>query len=192
MELPGSNTEKFLIFSQKKVFIIFLEMEPCTFHGTLPKLDKWTKIRPETIFYTLILKSSYMFLKESLFYCGKRKPRKNSLYFRKRNFLISRETSYISATGNNFPSSKGKKNTHLDFRKRNFLATSLKNPFFYGNPLEFFITFFSGVFIFYHRFLPLFFGFFYCWFHFFMSPVLQLFCQVLRFCVVVPRLLRIW
>ena len=40
MELPGSNTEKFLIFSQKKVFIIFLEMEPCTFHGTLPKLDK--------------------------------------------------------------------------------------------------------------------------------------------------------
>ena len=37
MELSGPNIEKILIFSQKKAFFIFLEMEPGTFE---PKLEK--------------------------------------------------------------------------------------------------------------------------------------------------------
>ena len=31
MELSDSKIKKFLIFSQKKAFLMFLEMEPCTF-----------------------------------------------------------------------------------------------------------------------------------------------------------------
>ena len=37
MELSCSNSKKILIFSLKKAFLIFLEMEPCTFQ---PKLEK--------------------------------------------------------------------------------------------------------------------------------------------------------
>ena len=43
MELSSSNIKKILIFSQKKVFLIFPKMEPCTFQ---PKLEK-KKIHPE-------------------------------------------------------------------------------------------------------------------------------------------------
>ena len=37
MELSNSKIKIFIIFSQKKAFLIFLEMEPCTFQ---PKLQK--------------------------------------------------------------------------------------------------------------------------------------------------------
>ena len=37
MELCSSNTKKFLIFSQKKAFLKFLEMKPCTFQSKLEK-----------------------------------------------------------------------------------------------------------------------------------------------------------
>ena len=37
MELSDSKIKKYLIFSQKKAFLIFPEMEPCTFQ---PKLKK--------------------------------------------------------------------------------------------------------------------------------------------------------
>ena len=133
-----------------------------------------------------------MFLKESFFIAGNGNPEKVLYISGNGTFLYLGKLLIFQQQEITFRARKGKKNSHLDFRKRNFLATSLKNPFFYGNPLEFFITFFSGVFIFYHRLLPLFFGVFYFWFHFLMSPVLQLLCQVLHFCVVVPRVLRIW
>ena len=56
-------------------------------------------------FPALILRNFLHFLKRKLFlYFGKRKPRKNSLHFRKRNFLIFQETSYV--LGSNFPSLK--------------------------------------------------------------------------------------
>ena len=38
MELSNSRIKKFLIFSQKKAFHIFPEMEPCTFWTQAPKL----------------------------------------------------------------------------------------------------------------------------------------------------------
>ena len=54
------------------------------------------------------LSSSIIFSKESFsYFLQNGKPRKNSLYFRKRNFFIFQETSYFS--GSNFPSSKSKK-----------------------------------------------------------------------------------
>ena len=43
MELSDSKMKKILIFSQKKVFIIFLEMEPYTFQ---PKLEIKKKSTP--------------------------------------------------------------------------------------------------------------------------------------------------
>ena len=70
-------------------------------------------------------------------------------------------------------------------------SPKLKNSFFGENLLGFFIIVSSGVFIFHRWFLPLFFECFHCWLHFFMSPTLLLFCQVLRSCVV-PWVLRIW
>ena len=35
--LSSSNIKKILIFSQKKAFLIFSEMEPCTFQSKLEK-----------------------------------------------------------------------------------------------------------------------------------------------------------
>ena len=37
MELSDSKIKKFLIFSQKKALLIFLEIEPCSFQ---PKIEK--------------------------------------------------------------------------------------------------------------------------------------------------------
>ena len=37
MELSSSNIKKILIFSHKKAFLIFPEMEPCTFQPRLKK-----------------------------------------------------------------------------------------------------------------------------------------------------------
>ena len=62
MELFSSNIEKFLIFSQKEALLIFGEM-----------------------------KLSYISGNGTFLYFGKRKPRKNSLYSRKRKFLIFQE-----------------------------------------------------------------------------------------------------
>ena len=77
-------------------------------------------------FLALILKDFLYFLKRKLLlYFGKRKFRKNSSYFRKRNFLLFQETS-----GRNFPSSKNEKSplwkNVLYFGKWNFLVTTLK------------------------------------------------------------------
>ena len=86
----------------------------------------------------------------------------------------------------------------LQFRKC-FLSPRQKLLFFKENPVWLFITGFAGVSIFHHWFLPLFFVCFHCWLHFFMSltffamtAFLLLFCQVLRFGVAVPLVLRIW
>ena len=66
MELSSSNINKFLIFSQKKTFLIFQEME------TLKKLPMFSQKKRVLIFW-------------------KTKTLKNSLYFRRRNFLIFHE-----------------------------------------------------------------------------------------------------
>ena len=86
----------------------------------------------------------------------------------------------------------------LQFRKC-FLSPRQKLLLFKENPVWFFISGFVGVLIFHHWFLPLFFVCFHCWLHFFMwltffamTAFLLLFCQVLRFGVTVPLILRIW
>ena len=48
-ELSIHKIKKYFIISQKKAFLTFPEMEPCTFHFKLEK-----KILPEKITYTLI------------------------------------------------------------------------------------------------------------------------------------------
>ena len=48
MRLFSSDIKKIIIFSKKKAFLIFLEMEPCP-------SSKNTKTHPEKIYYTLIL-----------------------------------------------------------------------------------------------------------------------------------------
>ena len=40
MQLSSSNIKITLIFSQKRAFLIFPEMEPCTFHPKLKKQEK--------------------------------------------------------------------------------------------------------------------------------------------------------
>ena len=69
--LSSSSIKKFLIFSQKKAFLIFRDME---------------------LFYILgngnLGKVPYISRNGTFLYFGKRKSRKNSLYFRKRNFFI--------------------------------------------------------------------------------------------------------
>ena len=49
MKLSSFTINKILIFSQKKAFLIFPEMEPCTFQ---PKLKKLKKIHHKKISYT--------------------------------------------------------------------------------------------------------------------------------------------
>ena len=65
------------IFSQKKAFLIFQEMHLSYILGNG---------NPEKI--------SYFLERKLFFYFEKRKSRKNSLYFRKRNFLIFKEVTF--------------------------------------------------------------------------------------------------
>ena len=46
MELSSSNIKKIPTFSQKKVFLVFPEMEPCTFQ---PKFEKIKKSTPRKL-----------------------------------------------------------------------------------------------------------------------------------------------
>ena len=72
----GNNIEKILIFSQKKAFLIFPDMEPCPFQPKLEKLKKSTP-RQFLIFQEMeTQKKNLYFLKKRLFlYLRKRKPR---------------------------------------------------------------------------------------------------------------------
>ena len=49
MELCDSKIKKIFIFSQKEAFLIFLEMEPCTFQPMLKK--KQTKKKQELLIF---------------------------------------------------------------------------------------------------------------------------------------------
>ena len=93
MKLSSYNTKKISSFCHKKAFLIFLVIEPCTFQH---KPQKEQKVHPEKISYNSgnenAENGSYIFLKRKLFlYLRERKPLKNTLYLRKRNFLIFRE-----------------------------------------------------------------------------------------------------
>ena len=117
------------------------------------KLEQQIKFAPsfgEWNFLVLILRNIF-------WYFGNGKPQKNSLYFRKWNFLIFHETFHIS--GSNFPSSKNAKNSlwqnFLFFKRWKFLPPSLKNFFYFRRELEkpknqkfltFLITFFNRTF----------------------------------------------
>ena len=71
MELSSPKIKKFVIFSQKKAFLIFPEMESCS--------KKKKKIHPE--------KTCYIFSKENLCYISENgNHEKNSLYLRRWNF----------------------------------------------------------------------------------------------------------
>ena len=141
------------------------------------------------MFQEIKISSCNIFLKESFSYISGNENREKLPYISGNK--NPKETSYIS--GNNFPISKSKENPLLKlclyFGKWNFLATSLKNYFLRRIPQSFSSLVFSGVFIFRHWFLPLFWGCFYCWLHFFHN--FAGFCKVLRFCMVVPPVLRI-
>ena len=90
MELSGSKIKKFLVFSQKKAFLIFLEIEPCTFQ---PKLEK--------ISYTLILKKFLTFSQK------KAVPIFQETKTLKKFFIFQEaELSYISGGTSKAPKSK--------------------------------------------------------------------------------------
>ena len=90
----------------------------------------------------LVLRNLILFLKRKLFlYFGKRKPQKNYLYFRKWNFLIIQETSYISGSnflsskndkrsGNNLQRLKNKKKIVFCLLRANFLNISAKKVYY--------------------------------------------------------------
>ena len=76
MELSSPNINKILIFSKKKAFLIYPEMEPCTFQ---PRLEKEKNLLREKL---LILQETFR-------------------GFRKKFLFFSKETcSYISENGN--------------------------------------------------------------------------------------------
>ena len=81
--------KKFIIFSQKKLCLIFLKWNPAIFGLCLQK------IFPKK---PALKKIFYIFSKKALTW--KQKPRKKSLYFRKRNFLILQETELSYTSGN--------------------------------------------------------------------------------------------
>ena len=114
---------------------------------------------------------------------------KNSYPFSKKNVLFQEGTFWKSKVSY--------QQEIFDFL--NFLFFKDKNScfFFQENPLGFFTT------VFYFKcfhFSPLFFGSFHCWMHFFRSSFFftltvsfaGFFCQILLFCVVIPRVLQTW
>ena len=74
----NENPQRFLIFQEVTEKKVHLEKMSYTSRNRSPQ------------------KTSYIFFKrKSFLYFRKWKPRKNSLYFRKRNFLMLQETFYI-------------------------------------------------------------------------------------------------
>ena len=59
MEFSSSNITKILIFSQKKAFLIFLEMEPYTFQ---PKIKKQKRSTPRKLLTLQEMKTPINFL----------------------------------------------------------------------------------------------------------------------------------
>ena len=99
MEHSNSKIKKFLILSQKKVFLIFPEMELCIFQT---RARKNNRIQPllENFLYLLNWKSQknfLYFLKKSPLFSGNGNPGK---------FLIFQETELSYGSGSNFPRSK--------------------------------------------------------------------------------------
>ena len=96
------------------------------------KLEKQINFAPsfgEWNFLVLILRNIFWYFKKG-------KPKKNSLYFRKWNFLISHETFHTS--GSNFRAPKMQK-TPCDktfYISKHFLPPSLKTFFYFRRELE--------------------------------------------------------
>ena len=116
--------KKFSQFLKRNLFLYFLKWNPELFSPNLKKKKKRKerKSRRENL-YRLMLTDFLYFLKRKLFiYSGKRKPRKNSLYSKKRNFLIFQEIA--------FQAWKKKKNplwrNFLYFGEGNFQPRGLK------------------------------------------------------------------
>lgn len=89
MELSHYEIKKILIFSQKKAFLIFPEMEPCNFRS---KLEKIKKILPEKISYISVNRKHEKipcnFAKESFFnILGNENPEKSPYISRGKTFL---------------------------------------------------------------------------------------------------------
>ena len=85
IKIFDSKIKKCIIFFQKKAFLVFPEMQPCTFRSKIEN----KKIYPEKISYILILKNLLYFLKRKLYlYFRKPKLRKNFLYFLKRKLFL--------------------------------------------------------------------------------------------------------
>ena len=85
-------SKKFLYFLKRKLFLYFREQKLWKDFSSIKKTKRQNKIHHEKISFTLILKNFLNFLKGKFFlYFKTRNPRKNSLYFRKRNFLTFQE-----------------------------------------------------------------------------------------------------
>ena len=93
MEISECKIKEFLIFSQKKAFLIFPEMEPCIFQL---KVKKQKNPPRENLLYSRKIELSNSHIKKFLIfsrkkaflYFDKRKPRKNFLYFLERNIFL--------------------------------------------------------------------------------------------------------
>ena len=83
IELSSSNVTKVLIFSQKNAFLIFSQMNSCTFQS---KPKKWKKSMPRKISYIL----------------WNRNLEKNFLYFRNGTFLYFGKWNFWAPSLNNF------------------------------------------------------------------------------------------
>ena len=88
MEFSSSSIKKLIIFA----YIL----ENGTFQS---KLEKIKKILSEKISYTSGKWKFPTLILKNFLYFVKRKPRKKSLYFRKRNFLIFQETKLFYISG---------------------------------------------------------------------------------------------
>ena len=65
MELCDSKIKKIFIFSQKEAFLIFLEMEPCTFQPMLKKKKKQKKNKSFLFFFKRKLCSRKLKIQET-------------------------------------------------------------------------------------------------------------------------------
>ena len=166
MELYSSIIKKFLIFSQKKVFLIFQEVELSHILGNT---------NPE--------KLSCIFLQKKKKF-RKPKSRKNSLYFRKWFFLIFKEVTFRVRK----IKKKRSKKTYLKiFQEMDFLTPNFKKTcFFRKTPQDFSSLLFQvfSIFTAVFRVFTLLISFFYV-------TNFAAFCQALCFCVVVPQVLQI-
>ena len=102
IELPNSNIKKLIVFSQKKAFFIFPEMESCSFQPKLKKKKKKNNLPPKIFLVFDEMELSYIFSRETFSYILENRNTKTDSYISGNIFFLYFKRNFQSLENQNF------------------------------------------------------------------------------------------